>query len=87
MLIYFWEKLNVFENWTKAVNLILREKKNAHQPTTHCFAGLQRATDPRARGSVQGCGPLLLPAAEGYPRKTEGSAISSRRKVQIESRN
>lgn len=47
VLIYFWEKLNVFENWTKAVNLILREKKNAHQPTTHCFAGLQRATDPR----------------------------------------
>ena len=67
VLIHFWEKLNVFENWTKAVNLILREKKNAHQPTTHCFAGLQRATDPRLEALSRDVGLCCCPQQKDTP--------------------
>lgn len=39
VFIYFWENANVPENWTKAVNLVPRGKRNVHRLTTHSLQG------------------------------------------------
>lgn len=60
VFIYFWENLNVFENWIKIVNLGFREKRNVCQFIIYVFVGFQRFIVRRLRGIVQGCGFLLL---------------------------